>query len=123
MNIDVTQDDIDAARLTGATGAQLIERSIHSALDRAGVPCAGRAVTVTMDTITIDLPPGSPIRHSRGGVGARRSQVTIRGERVYPGSSGCHPLMPMSVHAFRCLSTWLRLDEPSVRSPASMRRR
>ena len=93
MNIDVTQDDIDAARLTGATGAQLIERSIHSALDRAGVPCAGRAVTVTMDTITIDLPPGSPIRHSRGGVGARRSQVTIRGERVYPGSSGCHPLM------------------------------
>ena len=68
MNIDVTQDDIDAARLTGATGAQLIERSIHSALDRAGVPCAGRAVTVTMDTITIDLPPGSPIRHSRGGV-------------------------------------------------------
>jgi hypothetical protein len=88
MNIDVTQDDIDAARLTGAIGAQLIERSIHSALDRAGLPRASRAVTVTMDTITIDLPPGSPIRHSRGGVGARRSQVTTRGERSTPAVRG-----------------------------------
>ena len=58
MEIEVTQEDIDAARLVGASGTELIERSIHSALDRAGVPREGRVVTVTRETVTIDLPPG-----------------------------------------------------------------
>jgi hypothetical protein len=37
LNVEVTQDDIDAAKLVGATGAELMEAAIHSALDRHGV--------------------------------------------------------------------------------------
>jgi hypothetical protein len=58
IDVDVTAEDIEAARAVGATGAELMEFAIHRALDRAGIPRAGRSVTVTRETITIDLPPG-----------------------------------------------------------------
>jgi len=60
LDVTVTQDDIDAAVALGATGTQLIERSIHSALDRRGIPRDGRVVTVGLSHITIDLPADSP---------------------------------------------------------------
>ena len=58
MEIEVGQEDMEAGQLTGATGEEVIERSIHSALDRYGVPRDGREVKVTRETIMIELPPG-----------------------------------------------------------------
>jgi hypothetical protein len=58
MGIGITKEDLSAAELLGATGVELVERAIHSALDRAGIPREGRTVTVTRETIRIDLPPG-----------------------------------------------------------------
>jgi hypothetical protein len=58
LNIEITDEDIAAARVLGATGTQLLERAVQSALDRAGVPREGRTVIATPETITIDLPPG-----------------------------------------------------------------
>lgn len=58
MDVEVTEDDYQAARAVGATGVQLIEFAVHRALDRKGIPREGRTVTVTAETITIDLPPG-----------------------------------------------------------------
>ncbi len=66
IDVEVTEDDIEAARATGATGAQLMEFAIHRALDRIGIPREGRTVTVTRDTITIDLPPGYTLPELRG---------------------------------------------------------
>jgi hypothetical protein len=64
LNIEVTQDDIDAGRLVGATGAEVMEAAIHSALDRHGVPREGRSVKVTKEHIVIDLPPGFEIEET-----------------------------------------------------------
>ncbi len=58
LHVEVTDDDIEAARLTGATGTELVTAAIHTALDRKGIPRAGRTVEVTLDTITVELPPG-----------------------------------------------------------------
>ena len=58
INVEVTQDDIDAGLAIGATGVQVIEFAINRALDRIGIPRKGREVTVDRETITIDLPPG-----------------------------------------------------------------
>lgn len=58
MIVTVTAEDFEAARAVGATGAELVARSVHSALDRAGVPREGRSVEAAADTVTIDLPPG-----------------------------------------------------------------
>jgi hypothetical protein len=58
LQVEVTQDDIDAAMLLGASGTDLMEAAIHSALDRRGVPREGRNVKVTKEHIVIDLPPG-----------------------------------------------------------------
>ena len=68
IDIEVTEDDYEAARAVGATGAQLIEFAINRALDRMGIPRKGRTVTVTAETITIDLPPGYALPElARGG--------------------------------------------------------
>jgi hypothetical protein len=40
----------------GATGTQVVEFAIHRCLDEQGVPCEGRNVTVTLETITIAMP-------------------------------------------------------------------
>jgi hypothetical protein len=56
LDVQVTADDIEAASLTGATGAELVEAAIHTALDRVGVPREGRTVTVTPETIMIEVP-------------------------------------------------------------------
>ena len=60
LDVEVTADDIEAARLTGATGGELLAAAVHSALDRLGVPRAGRTVTVSDDysTVEIVLPEG-----------------------------------------------------------------
>ena len=58
IDIEVTEDDYEAARAVGATGAQLMQFAVNRALDRMGIPREGRTVTVTAETITIDLPPG-----------------------------------------------------------------
>ena len=58
MKVQVTAEDIEAARLVGATGSELIEAAIHSSLDRLGIPREGRSVHVTLETIEIVLPPG-----------------------------------------------------------------
>jgi len=58
IKVEVTEEDIDAARAVGATGAELVEFAINRVLDRLGIPREGRAVKVTPETITIDLPPG-----------------------------------------------------------------
>jgi hypothetical protein len=44
MKITWTDDDIEAARLVGAKGHELLEAAIHSRLDRAGIPREGRGV-------------------------------------------------------------------------------
>ena len=62
ININVTQEDIDAAKAVGATGDQMLEFSIHRCLDEQGVPREGRDVVVTMETITIDMPAGWRIK-------------------------------------------------------------
>ena len=60
LDVSVTADDIEAARLTGAaTGSELMEAAIHTALDRKGVTRDGRTVTVTPEAITIDLAAGA----------------------------------------------------------------
>lgn len=56
LDVEVTAEDIEAAQLTGATGTELVEAAIHTALDRIGVPRDGRTVTVTPDTIMIEVP-------------------------------------------------------------------
>lgn len=58
LNVEITEEDWNAGRAVGATGAEVAEFAIHRALDRIGVPREGRAVKVTPETITIDLPPG-----------------------------------------------------------------
>ena len=54
--IEVTDDDIEAGRLVGATGSEVIAAAIHTALDRQGCPREGRDVEVTREEITIDVP-------------------------------------------------------------------
>ncbi len=56
LEVQVTAEDIEAASLTGATGTELVEAAIHTSLDRLGVPREGRTVTVTPETITIEVP-------------------------------------------------------------------
>ena len=59
LNFEVTEEDWDAGRAVGATGAEVMEFAIHRALDRMEeLPREGRAVKVTPEWITIDLPPG-----------------------------------------------------------------
>jgi hypothetical protein len=58
IHVEITEDDIAAARAVGATGAEVGEFAIHRALDRLGIPREGRTVKVTRETITIDLPAG-----------------------------------------------------------------
>ncbi|MEY9963198.1 hypothetical protein ABIA33_001231 [Streptacidiphilus sp. MAP12-16] len=58
IEFEVTQEDVDAARLVGASGSEVIERSIHAQLDAQGVPREGREVHVTRETIEIELPAG-----------------------------------------------------------------
>jgi hypothetical protein len=65
LDAGVTGDDIEAARLTGAAGAELTEAAIHTALDRRGIPREGRTVKVTPEFVTIDLPPGWTVEGSR----------------------------------------------------------
>ena len=48
----------EPGRARNAAGNELIEAAIHTALDRKGIPREGRAVTVTKEFITVDLPPG-----------------------------------------------------------------
>ena len=38
LNFEVTEEDWDAGRAVGATGAEVMEFAIHRALDRMGVP-------------------------------------------------------------------------------------
>jgi hypothetical protein len=47
LHVEVTADDIESARLAGASGTELIEATIHTALDRKGIPREGRTVEVT----------------------------------------------------------------------------
>jgi hypothetical protein len=61
IKVEITEEDLGAARATGATGDEVAEFAIHRmhrVLDRLGVPREGRTVKVTRETITIDLPPG-----------------------------------------------------------------
>jgi hypothetical protein len=58
IEIGVNREDIDAAALVGAKGHEVIERSIHSHLDRLGVPREGRDIQVSLETIEIGLPDG-----------------------------------------------------------------
>jgi hypothetical protein len=58
LEVEVTAEDIAAARLVGATGTELMEAAIHTALDRRGVPREGRSVRVTLEITEIVLPKG-----------------------------------------------------------------
>lgn len=58
LKFQISDEDIAAARAVGATGTQVVERSIHSQLDKAGVPREGRYVKVTTEEIQIELPDG-----------------------------------------------------------------
>jgi hypothetical protein len=62
INTNVTREDIDAAQVLGATGTEVLEFAIHRCLDEQGVPRQGRDVTVTMVSITIDMPAGWSIK-------------------------------------------------------------
>jgi hypothetical protein len=55
---DVTEADVKTARRMGASGAEVLEFTIHRTLDEDGVPRGGRYVKVTRETITIELPDG-----------------------------------------------------------------
>jgi hypothetical protein len=61
MKIQVTEEDAAAARAVGAKGHEVVEFAIHRALDEAGIPREGRSVSVTKETIEIQLPPGYDI--------------------------------------------------------------
>jgi hypothetical protein len=67
LSFEITQDDMDAARAVGATGAELAEFAINRALDRMGIPREGRTVKYTAETIMIDLPPGYRLPELRAG--------------------------------------------------------
>ncbi|MDH6580035.1 hypothetical protein [Kitasatospora sp. MAP5-34] len=58
IEIEVTEQDIEAGKLVGATGVEVMEAAIHSCLDRQGVPREGRMVHVTRETIEVELPAG-----------------------------------------------------------------
>ena len=58
LEVSLTEDDWAAGRAVGATGAEVMARAIHGALDAYGVPRDGRAVSVTYEHVVIDLPPG-----------------------------------------------------------------
>lgn len=49
LTIRITAEDIKAAQVMGATGPEMQEAAIHDALDRQGVPRAGRTVTLKPD--------------------------------------------------------------------------
>ena len=52
------EEDLEAARLLGATASEVIEFSIHRHLDQLGVPRDGRDVHVDSEDIVIDMPTG-----------------------------------------------------------------
>ena len=58
MIIELTEEDWTAGRLVGAKGHEVMEMAIHRALDEAGIPREGRTVSVNLQTIDIELPPG-----------------------------------------------------------------
>jgi hypothetical protein len=55
LNIQVTAEDMEAARLMGATGPELMEAAIHTALDRMGEPRTGRTVTLKPGGFYVDM--------------------------------------------------------------------
>ncbi len=55
---EITHDDIDAAKLVGATSAEVFEAAIHTALDRQGVHSEGRVIKYGEETIESTLPAG-----------------------------------------------------------------
>ena len=87
LDFEVTEDDYEAARAVGATGAQLMEFAVNRALDRMGIPREGRTVTVTLETITIDL-------HARLHDPRVSAQVPARGFRRHADPLGDRPRRP-----------------------------
>jgi hypothetical protein len=62
VKITVTEEDTEVARLVGTNGHGVLERSIHSDLDRHSVPRDGRGVEVDLYNITIGLPYGGSLQ-------------------------------------------------------------
>lgn len=91
--IEVTADDIEASKLVGASGTEVLTAAIHTALDRQGCPREGRYVEVTREEITIDVPSDwSPtLAPAEDGLGLLRSEVTAEdagGQWVVVDSEG-----------------------------------
>jgi hypothetical protein len=57
MKVNITEEDIAAARLTGATGIHVLERALNRAVDRDGIPHEGW-VTLSRETMGVKLRPG-----------------------------------------------------------------
>ncbi|MDO0938651.1 hypothetical protein QQY66_45635 [Streptomyces sp. DG2A-72] len=53
LDVHVTPEDIEAAKVMGATPNEVMEAAIHTALDREGIPREGRRVKVTGKNIEI----------------------------------------------------------------------
>ena len=55
IKTSATEQDAEVAQLVGANGHGVLEHSIHSGLDRQGVPCEDREVKVDLDNIAVEL--------------------------------------------------------------------
>jgi hypothetical protein len=79
VKISLTEEDADVAQLVGADGYGALERSIHSDLDRHGVPREGREVEVDLDSIAIGLTHGWNLQ---SGLTRERREELINNDRV-----------------------------------------
>jgi hypothetical protein len=79
VKISFTEEDAEVAQLVGTDGHGVLERSIHSDLDRHDVPHEGREVEVDLDNIAIGLPYGWSLQ---SGLTRRRREELINNDRV-----------------------------------------
>jgi hypothetical protein len=70
VKMSVTEEDAELAQLVGTDGHGALERSMHSDLDRHGVPREGREVEVDLDNIAnravVRMGPAIPVEQKRG---------------------------------------------------------
>jgi hypothetical protein len=78
VKISFSEEEAEVAQLVGTDGHGVLERSIHSDLDRHGVPCEGREVEVDLDNIAIGLPYGWSLQSGL----TRRREELINNDRV-----------------------------------------